>query len=78
MKWTDIYKTGGARGHKAGLGYTVHKDHSVLPRNPDLQTLSPDLTWFELRITEEALVHGFRARDAFYLVFLDRDHAVYK
>ncbi|WP_397580534.1 hypothetical protein [Sphingorhabdus sp.] len=78
MRWNDIYATGGGLGNKTGLGYTVHKNHDVLPTNPDLSSLSPDLTWFELRIDGDSRVHGFRARDAFFLVFLDQGHAVYK
>jgi hypothetical protein len=78
MRWAEIYKTGGQLGYKTGLGYTVHKDHSVLPSNPDIENISPELTWFELRVTTEARVHGFRMKDAFYLVFLDREHAVYR
>jgi len=76
-KWTDIYKTSGSAGNKKGFGYTKHKDVSSLPENPDLTKISPDLTWFELRVTEESRVHGFRAKDAFFLVFLDRGHDIY-
>ena len=75
--WTSIYKTAGAPGDKQGLGYTVHKNTKVLPDNPDLEKFSPDLTWFELRVTGEARVHGFRCKSAFFLVFLDRQHEIY-
>lgn len=78
MRWADIYATGGSAGHKTGLGYTVHKNPDVLPTNPDLKALSPDLTWFELRIDGESRVHGFRVKDAFFLVSLDQGHAIYK
>lgn len=77
-KWTDIHKSGGSSGHKTGFGYTPHKDSSVLPANPELANFSPDLTWFELRVTQEARVHGFRARDSFFLVFLDEKHQIYR
>lgn len=75
--WTNIYKTAGAPGDKKGLGYTVHKNLKVLPENPSLASFSPDLTWFELRVTGEARVHGFRCKSAFFLVYLDRQHEVY-
>lgn len=75
--WSDIYKSAGSGGHKTGLGYTVHKKSTVLPNTPDINSISPDLTWFELRVTEEARVHGFRCKGAFFLVFLDRQHQVY-
>lgn len=77
IKWTDIYKTGGKAGNKTGLGYTPHRDRKVLPVTPELKEISPDLTWFELRVTGEARVHGFRCKSAFFLVFLDRQHDVY-
>jgi hypothetical protein len=75
--WVEIYKTGGKSGSKVGFGYTVHKNHSVLPTNSDLEGISPDLTWFELRVGDESRVHGFRVKDAFFLVFLDQNHEVY-
>ncbi len=78
MRWQDIYRSGGGSGHKSGLGYTPHKNPSVLPEHPDLSQFSPDLTWFELRVSGKARVHGFRVREAFFLVFLDRSHAVYR
>ncbi|MEH3116309.1 MAG: hypothetical protein PGN25_01430 [Methylorubrum populi] len=77
FRWIEIYKTGGKVGSKTGLGYTVHKDRAVLPAAPELDNISPDLTWFELRVTNEARVHGFRCKSAFFLVFLDRLHQVY-
>jgi len=76
-KWNDIYKTGGVLGAKTGFGYTVHKDTGKLPINPDLANLSEDLTWFELRVDQEARVHGFRVKDAFCLVYLDHDHTIH-
>lgn len=76
-KWNEIYKTAGSSGHKTGFGYTPHKDTSVLPSNPELANFSPDLTWFELRVDQESRVHGFRARDSFFLVFLDGKHQIY-
>jgi hypothetical protein len=75
--WIDIYKSGGG-AHKSGLGYTTHKDTKVLPNQTIIQSLSPDTTFFELRVTEKARVHGFRTSNAFCLIWLDRNHDVYK
>jgi hypothetical protein len=74
--WNQIYKTGGGLGHKTGFGYSKHSSVKALPKNPDLPDLSPDLTWFELRVDGTARVHGFRFKSAFFLVFLDKDHAI--
>ena len=78
MSWHEIYRTGGSLGNKTGLGYTPHKDLRKLPGHPELANLSEDLTWFELRLSEKVRVHGFRAVEAFFLVFLDREHAVHR
>lgn len=78
MTWNDIYKTAGKLGNKTGVGYTVHKDVSRLPTSKRLEKLSPDLTFFELRVSGKARVHGFRMKSVFFLVWLDRNHKVYK
>jgi hypothetical protein len=77
MNWAEIYATGGKAGNKVGLGYTVHKDHAILPENPELNEISADLTWFELRVDGKSRVHGFRVKDAFFLVYLDQEHGFY-
>lgn len=79
MTWNEIYKTSGKgkNGKKTGLGYTVHKDKSVLPNQTIMDKLSEDITFFELRVNQEARVHGFRVKSAFFLVWLDRGHDVY-
>ncbi len=77
IQWEDIYKTGGKAGDKTGFGYTPHKDISQLPDNPELKKISPDITFFELRVTGKIRVHGFRVKAAFFLVWLDRNHRIY-
>jgi len=76
-KWADIYKTGGQLGDKTGFGYTKHKERSKLPKHPELDNISQDIAFFELRVTQKARVHGFRVKDAFFLVWLDREHRIY-
>lgn len=65
--------------HKVGLGYDVHKNPSKLPEAyKELKNeISPEINFFELRVTDKARVHGFRAGDAFFLVWLDRNHEIY-
>ncbi len=74
-RWPDIYKSGGRPGRKVGFGYT--------PLNPLPDGLIPgwvtnevseDTTFFELRVGGKARVFGFRVKDAFFLVRLDRNH----
>ncbi len=75
--WTDIYKSGGSI-NKSGLGYTICKQTSLLPNQDIVNSLSQDTTFFELRISQVARVHGFRTRTAFCLIWLDRKHQIYK
>lgn len=71
--WQQIITSGGKGEKKAGLGYTPH-DGRGLPNTDVLRGLSQDLSWIELRVTLKARVHGFRASNIFFLVFLDRNH----
>ncbi len=73
MTWQQIVETGGR--HKTGLGWTP-VERSQLPRTDFLHSISEDLSWMELRVTQVARVFGFRAGHAFFLVFLDRTHEI--
>ncbi len=76
--WEQIYRTAGKIGGKSGFGYTPHKNTKKLPNMSRLELLvSQDITFFELRVTGEARVHGFRMKSAFFLVWLDRRHGIY-
>ena len=77
MTWVQIISSGGQVGQKQGLGCTVHKNTNKLPNQELLNTLSKDLTFMELRITDKARVHGFRLKSAFFLIWLDRNHDIY-
>ena len=75
--WAMIYKSSGQAGSKLGngLAYTPHKNPNKLPGYKELsKQISDDITFFELRVTGVARVHGFRGLSAFFLVCLDRDH----
>lgn len=73
MTWQQIVETGGR--HKTGVAWTpIHLGQ--LPNTDFLQDLSEDISWIELRVTQEARVFGFRAGQAFFLVFLDRTHDI--
>lgn len=47
-----------------------------LPNTDFLHSISEDISWMEMRVTQVARVFGFRAGHAFFLVFLDRTHDV--
>jgi hypothetical protein len=80
--WHQVLTTSG-KSNKHGLAYTPYdpatasdaaREHLVAVR----KTISPDITFFELRVDQGKLrVHGFRAKSAFFLVLLDRQHRVF-
>jgi hypothetical protein len=73
MTWQQIVETGGKR--KTGVAWTqISPDQ--LPNTDFMESISEDLSWIELRVTQEARVFGFRAGQAFFLVFLDRTHDI--
>lgn len=76
LTWPQTYSSGGKGGSKGGLGYTAH-DGSALPPLTFASGLSEDISWCEMRVTQKARVHGFRAGQGFFLVFLDRNHEVF-
>ena len=65
-----------------GLGHTI-LDVTTLKNstakskiNSLKKILSADISFFELRVTEKARVHGFKVNETFHLVFLDKGHQV--
>lgn len=74
--WEMIQRSGGKAGTKTGLGCTLVRSGD-LPSSTIHHEISEDLTWMEMRVTLKARVFGFRARQAFFLVFLDRNHAIF-
>lgn len=78
MTWGQIYQSGGKIGKKTGMGYTPHGRNVKLPDSTRriLKSISPDINFFELRISQKARVHGFQVKSAFFLVWLDRNHEI--
>jgi len=74
--WTQIFQSGGKeRGKKKGLAMT-YLPNNKYPDSPALREISSDITFFELRVSGESRVHGFRSHSAFFLVYLDRQHRI--
>ena len=65
---------------RGALGYKKHTYLEKLPQE-DIKCLksilSPDITFSEIRVTQKARIHGFRAGTGFYLVWLDKDHEIF-
>lgn len=74
--WNMVYASGGKAGNKAGLGYTPI-NHEAYPDSAFKNQLSQDITLFELRVSQEMRVHGFRDGVIFYLCWLDKNHTYF-
>lgn len=61
-----------------GLGCKVHKERKHLPKREILKSISPESTLVEMRVNGTARIHGFIVKSSFFLVWLDREHKVYK
>ena len=70
LTWTAIPRN-------RGLGMQPHKIRKKLPSSAILNSISKDTSLFELRVTGESRVHGFRVKSTFFLVWLDRQHDIY-
>lgn len=80
--WEQVYSSG-SKIPKHGLAYTKYeitaandgaKGHLKRVRDQ----ISEDISFFELRVNQNTLrVHGFQSQSAFFLVLLDREHAVF-
>jgi hypothetical protein len=74
--WDTIFKTGGKLGSKTGLGFSLHKNRSKLPKCKSLDAISPEIKFCEMRVSQGIRVHGFRIKSAFFLVWLDKNHEI--
>lgn len=80
--WRQVLETSGKGGNKTGLGYTPYEISTVKNAAQDhlrevRKQIGDDITFFELRVNVKMRVHGFRAKAAFFLVLLDREHRVF-
>ena len=79
--WSSVYKSGGVGPNKVGLGYTKYDLSTMKAGSTHLEKvinkISPDIDFFELRVTQKIRVHGFQSCAAFFLVLLDREHRVF-
>jgi hypothetical protein len=72
--WQDVYSTS-RKKDKTGLAYT-EIPLKKYPLSEFKRNLSPDITLFELRVSQRMRVHGFRVKSVFYLCWLDRNHDI--
>ena len=79
--WEMVYKSGGKGQNKGSLGYTQYNIAQMKAGKDILEgirsKLSPDINFFELRVTDKLRVPGFQSQAAFFLVMLDREHKVF-
>lgn len=74
MSWEQVYQTA-RKKKKNGVAYTTITKKTY-PKSKFLNSLSPDITLFELRVSQESRVHGFRSGPVFYVCWLDKGHDI--
>jgi hypothetical protein len=70
LTWSQIKADG-------GLGYVLHKGPPKGHGFSRPSSISKDQSLVEMKITGKARVHGIETDEAFFLVWLDRNHAVF-
>jgi hypothetical protein len=70
MSWAQIKADG-------GLGYCLHKGPPKGHGFSRPTSLSKDHTLIEMKVGGKSRVHGVENNDLFFLVWLDRNHAVF-
>lgn len=74
--WRQVFSTASKTPqNKTGIAYTII-EASQYPDSAFKESLDPQTTFFELRVTDKARVHGFRSFSIFYLCWLDRNHEI--
>lgn len=79
--WDSVYRSAGKGINKGSLGYTPYdiatmkEGKAILEKVKKL--ISPDIGFFELRVSDKIRLHGFQSQSAFFLVMLDREHRVF-
>ncbi|WP_154654880.1 hypothetical protein [Solimonas variicoloris] len=81
VTWQKIFESGGSLGKKTGFGYTKLDEAKIAQSAAThikkvKDKISADINIFELRVSGDMRVVGFRAKETFFLVLLDRAHAV--
>lgn len=74
--WQQVYSSSGKK-NKTGLAYTT-VELNQYPESEIKSKLSPDITIFELRVSQKARVHGFRLKSVFFICWLDKNHEILK
>ena len=73
LTWEQILAGGGKGSDKTGLRYTPIPKEKY-PSKIFIESLDPEIGFFELSLDMQRRVHGFRDKSIFYLCWLDRNH----
>lgn len=75
LTWNELKRQAGKRGNKTGFAPTmISRDQ--LPQRSMLERVSEEISFMELRLSQEARMFGFRSGAAFFLVYLDKNHDI--
>ena len=74
LTWSQVHSQSSNK-NKTGLALT-YINRNQLPQKDILKEISPEIRIFELRISDKVRVHGFRIKNSFFLIWLDRNHEI--
>ena len=75
LGWSDVKRTGGKPGNKAGLGCTLYRDNDLRHVSRP-QQLSPELNIYGLRATQGYRVFAAYGDHVLYILWFDREHEI--
>jgi hypothetical protein len=73
--WQQVYESASIGAGKRGLALT-RISRSRYEHIEFINSLSPEINMFELRIDDKIRVHGYRQKSVFYLCLLDKNHRI--
>lgn len=77
QNWTTIKASGGRLGAKTGLGCTLIEHVAKRKKGKWPQNLDADADIYEMRVCKKKRIFGTRDGATFFLIWLDKNHALY-
>lgn len=74
MTWRQVKETGGHGRHAQGIAFKNISTKAATRKLPS--NLAEDIDLSEMRVSDRARIFGVRNEATYYVIWLDRDHAV--
>ena len=75
LAWEQVWRSGGRRGNKQGLGYTPYDDSDLHHVNRPAD-FSPDIQIAGIRASRKMRVFGGHKDHVFFVLWFDRNHKI--